>query len=457
MKSADITKFFGFLAMSLILFVPVMSHADDPLALPSLLPVSDTDKQPTLEESDVSRFTNSIALINEFYVKPIEEKVLLENAIKGIVAGLDSHSEYLDAAAYKTSLLESSGEFSAIGIEVTSEYDVLKVISPIDDTPAAKAGILSGDYIVAINSKLVSNMTKDEAVEQIHGKKDGTINLTILRKGEDKPLSFTLKHGTVHAASVKSKMLDNGFGYLRISQFQKSTPELMISAIKTLQADPNGKLKGLVLDLRNNPGGLVESAVKVVNAFLDSANLHNYKKEIVYTEGNIPNLQYEAKANSTDILNGMPIIVLMNQGTASAAEIVAGALQDYHRATIVGLNSFGKASVQSIIPLDNTRALKLTTALYYTPAGRQIQKEGLRPDVLVENLKVITTNADFSAMGSIREYELKNRLVGRNADSKKSVMSEDFTDLAQQDFQLYQALKMLQVVSAAGNKTLVKN
>lgn len=436
-------------------------QADAEEVTPVSSPTPTTKDQPNaLQENDVSRFTNTIALINEFYVKPINEQKLLENAIRGIVAGLDPHSEYLDEDAYKALMVETSGEFGGIGIEVASEYDVLKVVSPIDDTPASKAGILSGDYIVAINNKLVSNMALNEAIKEIHGKKGSEINLTILRKNTTKPLKFTLKRDIIHTDSVKSKMLDNGFGYVRISQFQEQTPALMVKAIADLQKNPDQKLNGLVLDLRNNPGGLLQSAVKVVDTFLDSKNINEFQKLIVYTKGHLPQLQYQGKADASDILQGKPLIVLVNEGSASASEIVAGALQDYRRGVIVGIRSFGKGSVQTVIPLDKTHALKLTTALYYTPAGRQIQNEGIKPDVTVENFKVTSNNPDAIIMGPIREFELKNHLKGKSADvdSGKGVNAiPDYAGIAQEDFQLYEALKILEAVSHTTNKTLVKN
>jgi carboxyl-terminal processing protease len=462
MKPANNRKFLGFLYTSFFVIASCFTFsafAADPLAPATLAPSADGKEAaatPALQENDVSRFTNAIALINEFYVKPIDEKKLLENAIRGIVAGLDPHSEYLDEDAYKTLMVETSGEFGGIGIEVTSEYDVLKVISPIDDTPASKAGVLPGDYIVAINGKLVSNMALNEAVKEIHGQKGSDISLTILRKNQDKPLKLTMKRDIIHIDTVKSKMLDNGYGYVRISQFQDPTPALMVKAIQNLQA--SGELKGLVLDLRNNPGGLLTSAVKIVDVFLDSKNLTQFDKKIVYTKGHLPDMQYQAKADTTDILKGMPLIILVNEGSASASEIVAGALQDYHRAIIVGIRSFGKGSVQTVIPLDKLHALKLTTALYYTPAGRQIQNEGVKPDVMVENLKVTSSNPDALIMGPIREFELKNHLKGKNGFSgnKKSLLeTNDYTDLAQQDFQLYEALKILQAVATSGKKNIV--
>jgi carboxyl-terminal processing protease len=467
-------KFIGFLVTATIfacssVFALPSPTVIDPKLAPATIPTG-TDTKATaaapgdkpLEETDVSRFTNAIGLINEFYVKPVEEKKLLENAIRGIVAGLDPHSEYLDEDAYKTLLMETSGEFGGIGIEVTGEYDVLKVISPIDDTPAARAGVKPGDYIVAINNKLVSNMSLNEAVAEIHGKKGSSIELTILRKSMDKPLKLTMERDIIHIDTVKSKMLDNGFGYVRISQFQEPTATLLTKAIEDLQKNANGQLKGLVLDLRNNPGGLLDSAVKVVDVFLDSKSLDKFGKMIVYTKGHLPQLQYEAKADGNDLLKGMPLVILINEGSASASEIVAGALQDYRRAIIVGNRSFGKGSVQTVIPLDKTHALKLTTALYYTPAGRQIQNEGIKPDVGVENLKVTSNNPDSLILGPIREFELKNHLKGKNGFdgfSKTKGLGDitDYTDLAQQDFQLYEALKILEAVYQSDNKTLVKN
>lgn len=452
----ELTSFL--LVTSSLVFSNVYAADDTPVLTAPTIGVKDKDPA-SLQENDVSRFTNTIALINEFYVKPVSEQKLLENAIRGIVAGLDPHSEYLDENAYKTLLMETSGEFGGIGIEVTSEYDVLKVITPIDDTPAAKAGIKSGDYIVAINNKLVSNMSLSDAVEEIHGQKGTPITLTILRKGQDKPMKFTLTRDIIHIETVKSKMLANGYGYVRISQFQEPTPDLMIKAITGLtKTDP--ALKGLILDLRNNPGGLLESAVKIVNAFLDSNKLHQFKKMIVYTKGHLQQVQYEARATGDDILKGAPLIVLVNDGSASASEIVAGALQDYHRALVVGLRSFGKGSVQTVIPLDKTHAIKLTTALYYTPAGRQIQNEGIKPDVTVENLKVSGPNVDNLILGPIREFELKNHLKGKNGDApanKNSLDINNYSDLAEKDFQLYEALKVLEAISSLNSKVLVQN
>jgi carboxyl-terminal processing protease len=414
---------------------------------------TDSKNKDALKENDVSRFTNAISQIKDFYVQPISDKKLLEDAIRGMLTGLDPHSEYLDEDSYKTLLMTTSGAFGGLGIEVTGEYGVLKVISPIDDTPAAKAGIKSGDYIVAINNKLVNEMTLNEAVDKMRGKKGTEVTLTVLRKGQKAPLNFKLIRDEIRISSVKSKMLDNGFGYVRISEFQEPTTELMVSSIKKLQQEAGGNLKGLILDLRNNPGGLLETAVQVADVFLDPKKINNqYNDRIVYAEGRIPSAKYDAKATSGDMLKGIPMVVLINEGSASASEIVAGALQDYHRAVIVGITSFGKGSVQTVLPLDNTHAIKLTTALYHTPSGRLIQNKGITPDITVEDLQIAGNKIDNPMVAPIREFELKGHLAG-SKDSDKTSPLVDYKNggaLARSDFQLYQALEILKTMNMIG-------
>ncbi len=406
------------------------------------------DKGPVSDE-DINRFTNTIVLIKDFYVQPIGDRALLDDAIRGMVGGLDPHSEYLDGEAYKTLLMTTSGEFGGVGIEVTPEFGILKIVAPMDDTPASKAGIKSGDYIVAIDGKLVSEMSLQDAVDKMRGKSGSLVLLTILRKGEKIPLTFKLTREVIHIASVKTKMLDNNFGYVRITQFQEPTAKLMRDAILALKNQNQGKLKGIVLDLRNNPGGLLETAVQVVDSFLDSKRLNNkYNDVIVYTEGRLPEAQYSAKAAGDDILNGAPIVVLINGGSASASEIVAGALQDYKRALIVGTTSFGKGSVQTVIPLDKSHALKLTTALYHTPSGRVIQNVGIVPDVQIEDLQVIKnkTDEDIAMIEPIKEYQLKNHLQGTNTNSSGNALEHNELGLARDDFQLFEALKILRTM-----------
>ncbi len=402
-----------------------------------------------VSDEDINRFSNTIMLIKDFYVQPVGDRSLLNDAIRGMVSGLDPHSEYLDDEAYKTLLMTTSGEFGGLGIEVTPEYGILKIVAPMDDTPAAKAGIKAGDYIVAIDGKLVSEMSLNDAVQKMRGPAGTQVVLTVLRKGEKTPLTFRLSREIIRIASVKSRMLDNRFGYVRLTQFQEPTAKLMHDAIVDLKAKNNGVLSGLVIDLRNNPGGLLDTAVKVVNQFLDSDKLKKFNKTIVYTEGRLTEAQYRAKATGTDILNGAPIVILINGGSASASEIVAGALQDYRRALIVGTTSFGKGSVQTVIPLDKNHALKLTTALYHTPSGRVIQNVGIIPDVQIEDLKVIRnkTDDDIAMIEPIKEYQLKNHLPGtpNPGINPNNALNNDL-GLAQDDFQLFESLKILRTM-----------
>ncbi len=418
-------------------------------------------KSQNVNDDDVNRFTNTIVLIKDFYVQPVGDKSLLDDAIRGMVSGLDPHSEYLDTEAYKTLMMTTSGQFGGVGIEVTPEYGILKIITPIDDTPAAKAGLKAGDYIVAIDGKLVSEMSLQDAVDQMRGKPGSQVTMTILRKGEKQPLIFKLTREEIHIASVKSKMLDDNFGYVRITQFQEPTAKLMRDAIMNLKAQNHGTLNGLILDLRNNPGGLLESAVQVVNSFLNSKKLDNkFNDRIVYTEGRLPEAQYSAKATGADILNGAPIVILINGGSASASEIVAGALQDYHRALIVGTTSFGKGSVQTVIPLDKLHALKLTTALYHTPSGRVIQNVGIVPDVRIDDLKVVQnkTDDDLAMVEPIKEYQLRNHLQGSSttaAANSATLLDQNDILMAGNDFQLFEALKILRTMYTLDEQNMV--
>jgi carboxyl-terminal processing protease len=405
---------------------------------------------PSPDQDDITRFIDTISVIKKDYAKTVDDKKLLENAIRGMVAHLDPHSEYLDEEAYKNLMTTTSGEFGGLGIEVTSEYGVLKVITPIDDTPAFKAGIKSGDYIVALNNKSVNEMSSDEAVSQMRGPKGTQVLMTVIRKGNKDPLKFTITRATIHIDTVKSKMLEGDIGYVRISQFQQPTTTLLASAIEALKKQAGGNLKGLVMDLRNNPGGLLETAVSVVNLFLDSDKLTKFNKVIVYTEGRVPEAQYKAQATGHDILDGAPLIILINDGSASASEIVAGALQDYRRGVIVGETSFGKGSVQTVLPLDQTHAVKLTTALYHTPSGRIIQDQGITPDVAVANVKV--EELKDVGIDPIREMGLKDHLANPNAVDKIIATNKNLNQLARDDFQLYEAVNVLHAMALGSLK-----
>jgi carboxyl-terminal processing protease len=400
----------------------------------------------TPQEADVTRFMNTIAIIKDNYAKTISDQKLLESAIRGMVNNLDPHSEYLDPDAYKSLLTSTSGEFGGLGIEVTSEYGVLKVVTPIDGTPAQKAGIKTNDYIVALNGKTLDQMTADEAIQEMRGKAGSQITMTIIRSNSKTPLKFVLTRALIHIDSVKSKMLGNNFGYVRISQFQEPTTGLLIKAITDLQKQAGGKLNGLILDLRNNPGGLLETAVSVSNLFLNSDKLTEFKKQIVYTEGRVADSQYHAEATGHDILNGAPLIILINEGSASASEIVTGALQDYHRAVVVGTTSFGKGSVQTVLPLDDTHAVKLTTALYHTPSGRLIQNQGITPDIFIANNIKAAENKDFLNIDPIREFELKDHLANSQLKTDPT-LHKNLNGLALEDFQLYEALNIIQALS----------
>ncbi len=395
----------------------------------------------TLPLESLRTFTEIFAKIKNDYVEPIDDKDLLENAIRGMLAGLDPHSAYLVPEDYKELQAGTSGEFGGLGIEVGMEDGFVKVISPIDDTPAYRAGVEAGDLIIRLNDTPVKGMALSDAVKIMRGKPGTDIVLTIIRTGEDKPLNITITRDVIRVTSVKSRMLEPGFGYVRISQFQSRTGENLREALAKLEDEADGSLKGLVLDLRNNPGGVLSAAVSVSDAFLEEGI-------IVYTEGRLDDAKLKFNAKPADILDGAPLVVLVNGGSASASEIVAGALQDHQRAIIMGQKTFGKGSVQTILPMDNGSALKLTTAKYYTPSGVSIQATGISPDIELENLKL--TNTDAPATSRIKEADLARHLQGdaegkKNPD-KSSDMAKNGKDqlpLARRDYAVYEALNLL--------------
>ncbi|WP_164900989.1 S41 family peptidase [Mesorhizobium sp. M7A.F.Ca.CA.004.04.2.1] len=313
------------------------------------------------------------------YVTPPDDKSLVENAINGMLASLDPHSSYMNAEQAQDMRVQTKGEFGGLGIEVTMENDLVKVITPIDDTPAAKAGVLAGDYIAKIDGEEVRGLTLNDAVDKMRGLVNTPIKLTILRQGADKPIELTVVRDIIKVKAVKFRV-ENDIGYMKITSFTEKTYDDLENAIDTIKKQiPDDKLKGYVLDLRLNPGGLLDQAVSVSDAFLN-------RGEIVSTRGRDPKdvTRFDAKPKQVDDINGKPMIVLVNGGSASASEIVAGALQDLRRVTGVGTQSFGKGSVQTIIPLGENGALRLTTALYYTPSGKSIQGKGITPDIKVE-------------------------------------------------------------------------
>lgn len=410
------------------------------------------NKKMQLPRKDIQRFITAISLIHHYYIKKVSNNKLFDYAIRGMVANLDPHSSFLDANDLKELKTTVSGQFVGVGIELTvTKAGLLKVISPLDNSPAQKVGIKANDIIIKINKKLVRNLTLMEAVRCIKGKKDSQVTLTVLRKNVSKPLIFNLTRQTIHLVSVKSKTLENGYGYVRITFFQGPLEKQLRAAINKLKQESGGKLKGFVLDLRNNPGGLLDVSAEVANSFLNSDKIHKYRDYIVYTKGRIPGSDMHIKMTPGDIIPNTPMVVLINGGSASASEIVAGALQDYKRAVIMGTRSFGKGSVQTVLPIDKDNAIKLTTALYYTPAGREIQAKGITPNVTVQTLKVKSTENGFIVLD---EADFQNHLAnkedktGKVAAKKHKVVLKSERKLAKEDYQLYEALVMLKGLDA---------
>ena len=366
-----------------------------------------------------------------------------------MVSNLDPHSAYLDAEDLKDLETAVSGEFVGIGVELTTENGILKVISPIDGTPAARAGLKPNDLIIKIDNELVQNMTLEEAVNKIKGNKGTKVTLTIIRKGSDQPITLTIMRDTVKVQSLQYKVLNDHFGYIRLSFFQGPVDEDLNKAIDDLLS--KNKVQGLILDLRNNPGGLLDVSGRVASTFLDKQKTEQYNSLVVYTKGRIPGSDMQIKVTGTDKTNGLPLVVLINEGSASASEIVAGALQDYHRAVIMGTASFGKGSVQTVLPVDDG-AIKLTTALYYTPAGRVIQAKGIQPDVVVPPLEV--TGKETGGILDIDEENYKNHLSNDSTEQNTQELLAQYqkereteVQLAKDDYQLFAALMMLQGMS----------
>jgi carboxyl-terminal processing protease len=336
------------------------------------------------------------------YVEPINDREAIENAINGMLTGLDPHSSYLNARSYRDMQVTTRGECGGLGIEVTQENGWIKVISPIDDTPAAKAGVKPGDLITHLNGSSVQGLTLQEAVEQMRGERGTAIKLTIRREGADKPIDLSLTRDVIRPQVVRFRLEGNDVGYIRLTSFNEQTDVAMRKAIQTLRQQASGTLKGLVLDLRNNPGGLLDQAVQVSDDFLNQG-------EIVSTRARRPEDAQRWNAHAGDIADGLPIVVLVNGGSASASEIVAGALQDHRRAIVLGTRSFGKGSVQTVMPIRDAGAIRLTTARYYTPSGRSIQNTGIEPD-----LEVLAQRQDQNTSPSQREREADLRRSLRN-------------------------------------------
>ena len=396
----------------------------------------------TLPLNEIRIFTEIFSKIKSDYVENIEDSTLLKNAIKGMLQGLDPHSAYLDKDSYKELQEGTAGEFGGLGIEVGYEDGFVKVISPIDDTPAKRAGIKAGDLIIRLDGKSVKGISLMEAVKMMRGKPGSEIELTILRGGEEKPFNVTIVRDIITVKNIKAETIESAFGYIRISNFQIHTVDDLSKALTKLESENNNMLKGLVLDLRNNPGGLLNAAVGVSDLFLD-------KGLIVYTEGRVKGSKLKFNAKPSEMFKDIPIIVLVNGGSASASEIVAGALQDHRRAIIMGERTFGKGSVQTILPMNDETALKLTTARYYTPSGRSIQASGIEPDMIVKNIKFDVKQNNNMGNGLIKESDLTGHLdseVTKN-DSNQKKDNIDNSSLAETDYQLYEALNVLKGLS----------
>ena len=393
--------------------------------------------QATLPVEELRTFSDVFGRIKNDYVVDVDDKELIENAIRGMLSGLDPHSAYLDAEEFAELQVGTTGQFGGLGIEVGMENGFVKVIAPIDDTPAQRAGVQAGDLVIRLDDTPVKGMTLNEAVKIMRGKPGSDIELTIVREGLDQPLKITITRDVIKVKSVRTRLLEPGFGYVRISQFQSKTADNMVDAIDKLKKENKGALQGLVLDLRNNPGGVLNGAVAVSDAFLK-------KGMIVYTEGRIADSRLRFNATPDDVIDGAPLVVLVNQGSASASEIVAGALQDHKRAIIVGVKTFGKGSVQTILPLSSESALKLTTARYYTPSGKSIQAEGITPDIELESIKVAPVDRNIEPL---KEANLSGHLENGNGDvdKKSSETTEEDEDTVSvtDDYMLYEALNLL--------------
>ena len=388
----------------------------------------------------IELFTDVLKIVQKNYVEEVDTKKLVYGAINGMLSSLDPHSSFLPPDMYKELKIETKGSFGGLGIEITVKDGFLTVISPIEDTPAFRAGIKSGDQILKIEEKLTKDMTIIDAVKRMRGPKGSKVTITIMREGFDKPKEYTLVRDIIQVKSIKFNTLDDGYGYVRIAQFQEKTDEDLLKALSALKAENGGSLKGLILDMRNDPGGLLDQAVRVAEHFIAEGEL------LVYTEGRDQDskMRFTSRKGKKEI--GYPMVVLINGGSASASEIVAGALQDHNRAVILGTQSFGKGSVQTIIPLSEDSGLRLTTAKYFTPKGRSIQAKGITPDIIVESLEI--TAAEKKDTLNIREKDLDNHFSTEDGEEKIGKkdqplpaykLDEKFKD----DYQMLRALDLL--------------
>jgi len=403
----------------------------------------------SLPLDELRSLSEAFGRIKQDYVEDVDDKKLLEGAIRGMLASLDPHSAYLDEEDFKDLQVGTTGKFGGLGIEVSMEDGFVKVVSPIDDTPAQRAGVQAGDLIIRLDDTPVKGMSLGDAVKMMRGEPGTDITLTIVREGTQKPLIIKITRDIIKVDSVKSRMLENGYGYVRITNFQTATGDDVHKAVSGLKKENKGPLRGLVLDLRNNPGGVLGAAVSVADTFLR-------KGKVVYTEGRVPDAELDFNATPDDLLDDAPMVVLVNGGSASASEIVAGALQDHKRAIIMGSRTFGKGSVQTIFPMSNDTAVKITTARYFTPSGRSIQAEGIEPDIKVEPLKV--AKVEGNGVQLLKEADLAGHLVNGDAekDAKKANSDKNGAkeqSLVDSDYVLYEALTLLKGLTILQSRT----
>ncbi|MCE9662174.1 S41 family peptidase [Halomonas sp. M5N1S17] len=409
------------LLATLLLVLPLAAL---PLTAQATAPVDE------LPLEDIQTFAEVFERIKRAYVEEVDDRTLIRNAMRGMLTELDPHSAYLDRDEFQSLRESTEGQFGGIGIEVGLENGRLTIITPIDDTPASRAGLQARDTILSIDDTSTERLSLQEAVTLMRGEPGSEITVTILRSGEESAFDVTLTREIIRTESVRSELLETGYGYLRVSQFQNRTGEQVNSAIRQLERD--GPLDGLILDLRNNPGGVLQAAVAVADAFLEGGL-------VVYTEGRLPDTEMSFSASRETAAPDVSLVVLINGGSASAAEIVAGALQDQHRGVIMGTESFGKGSVQQIMPLGNGEGLKLTTALYYTPNGRSIQALGIEPDVEVVRGRVEVTETGRQ----LREADLEGHLRSRDDPRQRQAMTERLRE----DYQLGEALNLLKALN----------
>lgn len=419
-----------------------------------------------LPVDDLRVFAEVFGKVKSDYVEPVEDKKLINEALTGMLQGLDPHSAYMDKDAYQDLQAGTQGEFGGLGIEVAMEDGLVKVVTPIEDSPAYKVGLKSGDLVMKLDDKQVRGMTLNDAVKIMRGAPGTKITLTVLRKNTEAPLTFTITRDIIKSQSVKNKYIEKDYAYVRITQFQEHTGEDLANALISLQKENKGPFKGLVLDLRNNPGGLLDAAVGVSAAFLPKDKL------VVYTEGRVEDSKMQLKANASDYARrgksdylrnvpkeykDTPMVVLLNAGSASASEIVAGALQDHKRATILGITSFGKGSVQTILPMNNGSAIKLTTARYFTPNGRSIQAKGIEPDINVgdgsdqtHNIHEADLRGHLSNPTDAEKEKLTNTIDSKKEEAIKKQKEEKFAEpkgpiepASKDDIQFMQAMNVL--------------